>query len=307
MALRLRKPPIIVLGAPRSGTSMLTRMLEALGVFVGWRTDSNHESRFFLRINEWLLSQSGGSWSEPSPIHYLLQNPELRSRTTNYIASRLLESPRAISYLGMAKYLHYRSIYRLEKPWGWKDPRNTFTLPIWLDLFPGAKIIYIQRRGDDVAASLRRFVRMVHWRSKLYESLGPLQWIRPKSGPFRHPRCDQTEGCYSLWQEYVSHTAITLSSLRERPLKLQYESIQVDPLSCATELARFCELEVTIKRIQSVAAMVNGPVCPEIDGSDTIVLPTAMAPAAESETWPSRNLRDAIRLRDLVSDPPKRE
>ena len=27
-------------------------------------------------------------------------------------------------------------------PWGWKDPRNSITLPLWLRLYPEAKIIF---------------------------------------------------------------------------------------------------------------------------------------------------------------------
>ena len=37
---------------------------------------------------------------------------------------------------------------------GWKDPRNTFTLDLWLKLFPNAKIINIMRHPLDVSQSL---------------------------------------------------------------------------------------------------------------------------------------------------------
>ena len=62
------RPPIIVLGAHRSGTSALSRVLDELGVFVGSRLDSNHESWFFLRLNVWLLSRCGGRWDHPAPF-----------------------------------------------------------------------------------------------------------------------------------------------------------------------------------------------------------------------------------------------
>ena len=57
-------------------------------------------------------------------------------------------------FLGWKRYLAYRSLERFDQPWGWKDPRNVFTLPLWLRVFPEAKIIYIVRNGVDVAASL---------------------------------------------------------------------------------------------------------------------------------------------------------
>jgi hypothetical protein len=40
--------------------------------------------------------------------------------------------------------------------WGWKDPRNSITLPVWLKLFPDARVIHIVRNGVDVAESLYR-------------------------------------------------------------------------------------------------------------------------------------------------------
>ncbi|MBW1793701.1 MAG: sulfotransferase [Deltaproteobacteria bacterium] len=40
--------------------------------------------------------------------------------------------------------------------WGWKDPRTTLTLPLWLKLFPKARIIHVIRNGIDSALSLWR-------------------------------------------------------------------------------------------------------------------------------------------------------
>jgi len=47
--------PIIIIGMSRSGTSMLTRMLDELGLFVGKKLTKNHEALFFRKINDWLL------------------------------------------------------------------------------------------------------------------------------------------------------------------------------------------------------------------------------------------------------------
>ena len=122
-------PPIVIIGMHRSGTSMVTRMLESLGLFVGARKDSNCEARFFQRINRWLLDQTGSSWDNPQPIHYLVNNREVRAKTSDYIGRFLLKSPRAISFLGWRKYVRHPDVRKLDVPWGWKDPRNTFTLP----------------------------------------------------------------------------------------------------------------------------------------------------------------------------------
>jgi len=273
-----RKPvqsPVIILGMHRSGTSLVTRLAEALGLFVGWRKDEYHEAPFFQRINQWLLTQSGGSWDNPAPFRYLLENTTVRARATHYIACSLLESPHLIEFLGLAKYLRYRSAYALDIRWGWKDPRNTFTLPIWLDLFPGAKVIYIQRQSEEVAASLQRRGRMDCQSHRLYERLGILHWIVKRAAFVRSPRCDWMQGGHSLWQEYVSQAATNLSSLRNRVLELEYEDILCQPYQSVGTLARFCQLDVSAERLQTVAALVKRP--PDSEScSLTVTLPPAV-------------------------------
>jgi hypothetical protein len=260
-------------------------MLEALGLFVGQHKEPNHEATFFLAINRWLLAQTGGAWDNPAPIHYLLENRGMRSKVGSYITNSLLESPRVISFLGLAKYVRYRSAYELQIPWGWKDPRNTFTLPIWLDLFPTARIIWIQRSREEVAASLMRRESAENWRARLYGHLGRLHWIRPKQGPFGSPRCQQLEGARSLWQEYMSEATANLSSLKRSTLVLRFEDLLSDPLEGATALARFCELQLSAAKLDSVAAIVRrrpqlvpGPVNASNGSSPSIPEPNSARP-----------------------------
>jgi hypothetical protein len=53
--------PIIIISMHRPGTTMIDRMLEDLGLFVGKRREENHEALFFKRNNDWLLKKSGGA------------------------------------------------------------------------------------------------------------------------------------------------------------------------------------------------------------------------------------------------------
>src|SRR5207244_12755673 len=39
--------------------------------------------------------------------------------------------------------------------WGWKDPRNSLTLPFWQDLLPGMKMLIVVRNPLEVAHSMR--------------------------------------------------------------------------------------------------------------------------------------------------------
>lgn len=252
--------PIIIIGTHRSGTTILARQLEALGVFMGKKKESNHESMFFLNINRWLMGQTGGSWDNPQSIHYLLDNKEARRLVVNYINCYLLRTPRAISYLGWGKYIRYRSPFKLDIPWGWKCPLNTFTLPIWLDIFPNAKIIHIHRHGVDVANSLRQRGRRDANPARfggLYYKLPILHAIMPKRGEFIRVRCDSLEGGLSLWEEYFDEARAHVSRLNGRVLELQYETLLSEPENVLTQVTRFCNLPVGIGAIGEVAALVK--------------------------------------------------
>jgi hypothetical protein len=252
--------PIIIIGMHRSGTTVLARQLEALGVFMGKNKEANQESTFFLHVNRWLMEQSGGSWDNPQSIHYLLGNREARQRILDYIDRYLLRTPRAISYLGWRKYIRYKSPFALDIPWGWKCPLNTFTLPIWLDLFPDAKVIHIYRHGVDVANSLRQRGRRdanPTQFSGLYYKLPILHAIRPKSGEFVRVRCDSLEGGLSLWEEYFAEARAHISALGGRAFELKYENLLCEPAKVLTEVARFCNLGSSQAEIAEVAALVH--------------------------------------------------
>ncbi len=66
------RPPVIVAGMHRCGTTMLVRLLTRVGGFFGTRLDPNAEAFFFLRLNEGVLRRAGGAWDYPlSTVRYL--------------------------------------------------------------------------------------------------------------------------------------------------------------------------------------------------------------------------------------------
>jgi hypothetical protein len=255
------RPPVIIIGMHRSGTTMVSRLLEAMGLFVGQRKEYNNEALFFLRLDEWIFLQSCASWENPLPIHYLLANKEIRAMAADYTARYLIESPRAISFLGWKKYARYRSLHNLSTPWGWKSPLSTFTLPLWLDIFPSAKVIHIYRHGVDVAYSLReRAIKdLRRTRAKeLYYRLRFLHWLRPKVGGFIHGvRITSLEGGFSLWEEYVSEACRHVAALGARAMEVRYEDVLEDPLPPLRKMAEFCGLEVTNEALANVAREVK--------------------------------------------------
>jgi hypothetical protein len=252
--------PIIVIGMHRSGTTMLSQQMEGLGIFMGKRKEMNHESTLFLGIDNWIASQCGASWENPQPIHYLIGNRELRARVADYIDRYLLRTPRAMEYLGLGKYLRYRSPFELDIPWGWKSPLSTFTFPIWLDLFPNAKVIHIYRHGVDVANSLRsrgRRESKPSWKQQLYYKLPILHALRPKTGEFVRVRCDSLDGGLSLWEEYIAEARNHVAALGERSLEIKYEDVLANPVEALRVVSQFCGLEVSDASIQDVASLVR--------------------------------------------------
>ncbi len=253
-----RMPPFIIMGMHRSGTSMVVQLLERLGLFTGVRKQRNHEAMFFLNINEWLLRQSCAAWDNPGPFRYLLESEAIGALAVDYIRS-ISETPAAASFLGLTRYLRYRSLFRLDFPWGWKDPRNTYTLPIWLRLFPDAKVIHVYRNGVDVANSLVvRHCRGFRHKESRYRAVKALYWLRPKRGGFTDSiRCSTLEGAFSLWEEYMAEARRHVRALGPRAIELKYEDFVLDPHESLMRLAGFCGLESGAAGIQDVPGLVR--------------------------------------------------
>lgn len=259
MTREVARQPVIIIGMHRSGTSLITRVLEDLGLQLGRSVEGNDEALFFLAQNRWLLRQAGGRWDHPEPIDALLARPELCALSRDYL-ERQLDSPRVLGFLGLRHYLRYRSLFRYDVSWGWKDPRNTFTLPLWLEIFPGARILSIHRNGIDVAHSLRtREVRLLAQRTARYQRRKHLHWLLPKRGGFvNSPRLlDLGEGL-RLWESYVRRAKQHVHALGERAFEFQYEDFLADPLPWTQRLCAHLGLAATDAAIRQAVAEVRG-------------------------------------------------
>jgi hypothetical protein len=169
-------PPILVLGMHRSGTTMLVRVLEELGVFVGYRLDENREAKLFTKLNDWALRQANASWDDPFKYRYLV---EFHRANVLRVLKASLRGLRRLEYLGPGKFAKYHSVEDLDCPWAFKDPRNTFTVDLWRDIFPDAKIVHVHRHPVDVAQSLRQ--REQRHEKAFHRSLEPTLSPAPRS------------------------------------------------------------------------------------------------------------------------------
>lgn len=141
---------VCVLGMHRSGTSLTTRVLNLLGVYLG-SDDSmlasdrlnakgywEHES--ILEINDELLARFGGSWHAPPAF------PPNWER-----------APEIADLRRQARVLLEEEFQEAEL-WGWKDPRTCLTLPFWRQLVPSMRYVMCLRNPVDVARSLAHAV-----------------------------------------------------------------------------------------------------------------------------------------------------
>lgn len=251
-----RTPPIIIIGMHRSGTSLLTRLLAQMGLFVGHSLDANAEALFFVKLNKWLLRQSGGAWDHPEHFQAVVQHEQARALSVDYLR-HMLASPRVVSYSGLGRSLRYGSPFAFPFPWGWKDPRTTFTLPLWLDVFPEARVIHVFRHGVDVAYSLQKREQSALARYRAgYERQKRRRryWLLPRRYGFQQSfRVLSLEGGFSLWEAYLDQARQMHAEARVPFLEMQYEALLQQPEPMLRQAAEFCQLPVTEKTLKRLS------------------------------------------------------
>ena len=137
-----------MLGMHRSGTSLITRMLNVLGVYLGpderLMNAQEHNPRGFWEhqlitdLNNAILAQLGGSWDEPPTFFPGWESaPELAD---------LRQKARVVIHEDFAA----------TECWGWKDPRTCLTLRFWQGLLHPMRYLLCLRNPVDVAQSLYR-------------------------------------------------------------------------------------------------------------------------------------------------------
>src|SRR5437870_2687578 len=124
---------------------MVTRLLHRCGLELGPESDlmppqaDNPEGFWehlrFVALNDELLAALGGAWDLPPKPDESFTDPPLNPLRLK--ARLLIES------------------FAQANVWGWKDPRNSLTLPFWQDLLPGLRTLIVVRNPLEVAHSMR--------------------------------------------------------------------------------------------------------------------------------------------------------
>ncbi|MCP5497940.1 MAG: hypothetical protein H7A23_25585 [Leptospiraceae bacterium] len=120
----MTKRVVIVLGMHRSGTSLITKALETMGVelgdnLLGGRVDNPkgfREDKKIITLNSALLKLQGGNWSTLFS-NFNFSSEELCTKTI---------------YQDAEKYINKE--FQHHPLWGFKDPRTCILLPFWTKL-----------------------------------------------------------------------------------------------------------------------------------------------------------------------------
>ena len=246
MPFDCKTQPVVIIGMSRSGTTLLARLLSRLGLFLGHKMAEDLEAAYFHSINRTVIERVHGYWDNPAPMRYFLRDGAAFEMTVRHLKSDL-SSYRVANFLGWRNFFKYRSLLRYDRPWGWKDPQTIFTLPLWLALFPRAKIIYIVRNGVDVAHSLKTMEQRViaKRRERSNRRLNSLT-LRPhldRAGFKGSARSLQLDGGFSLWEEYVAQAEECLHGIDNERRTIKFEELLANPQTQLPELLRFCRLE----------------------------------------------------------------
>ena len=138
--------PVAIVGMHRSGTSMVAKLLQQAGLHLGNEADlmppadENPEGFYehldFVRLNDEVLNAAGAGWDCPPAAEFNWDTQELdpfRERA-EHLAATLEE----------------------RRPWGWKDPRTSLTIPFWRSSFGPFQVVAVVRNPLEVVTSLYR-------------------------------------------------------------------------------------------------------------------------------------------------------
>jgi hypothetical protein len=211
----MTRAPIVICGCHGGGTSFVAKMLRNSGLFMGIDAGpvsarKHHESRCFRITNMQFLHKLG----DKDGMDEIAVN---RAIVTYSELHKCREVARTVDLCGLLKT--FFGTYPHDQAWGWKDPRNSLTFPVWKELFPQAKVVIISKMVDEKQSK---------------SSSG--QW-------FRQISTSSLRDAYMnpWWKKHHSETMV-----------ISFEEVTSSPATY-NELLRFCQLpEIDVNAFQGL-------------------------------------------------------
>ena len=234
-----QRPPVLIIGAHRSGTTATARALELLGLQIGEHLDSHREPRPLQKLHEDYLHRTGAAWHHPQPFLKWIESAEGKQDCISYLRSNIRRDfARIFGYRFNPKGLWLRARLNFGAKWGWKEPRTTLFAPAWLEIFPAARIVHVIRDAHATASSIRE-------RELKFQAAGDPP--TPNLADFDY--CRQLVQTYLTAGERLAHSA--------NYQRVQFEDLQANPPAMLERLANFCGLRVTTRELAGAAASIR--------------------------------------------------
>ena len=223
-----RRAPVLVLGSPRSGTTLLYDMLLSAGGFAVYLAESNVFN---------LLAPRFGDFSSRANRERILKawlGSKLYRASgleAEQVRQRILRDCRnAGDFLRIVM----DEICRLQgvPRWAENSPEGMLYLPLIKQLIPDALVLHIIRDGRDVA-----------------NSLGQVRYIRPFPWEQRYGLI----GCGLYWQWIVQQGRRFGQSLGGDYMEVHFEELLAHPQKTLDQIGRFIDQPLDYETIQRVA------------------------------------------------------
>jgi Sulfotransferase family len=235
-----KRPPVLIIGAHRSGTTATARALQTLGLQIGGELDSHEEPRELRKLHDTYLQSEKASWHEPEAFLNSLKTPEEREKCHEYLREKT--AGQLSRLLGYRRKLFVRPRFGVldrQKPWGWKEPRTTLFAGSWLQLYPEARILHIVRHPLAVAMSIQR--RELDFQAK---------------GDAPTGRVHDLSHCLKLAVIYME-AGRAIASQTDYYKRVRFEDIQTEPAGTLTSLAEFCGLTPSESQLAEASTTIR--------------------------------------------------
>ena len=140
--------PLLITGSMGGGTSYITKLLKHRGLYFGSDSGAlenrkNHESLTFNTINDIVAFTENDFlyWFSKEGVEKIQKQMIERFNTFNILFRNHLEY----------RFENFWGDTTFDTPWAFKSPRISTILPLWLSIFPGARLLIINRNKKRIS------------------------------------------------------------------------------------------------------------------------------------------------------------